>query len=576
MKNEEVAALFTEIGDMLDILGEDRFRTLSYYRAARSIEALTTDLEDLAREGRLGNVTGVGAALTEKIEEYLSTGRIAYYDELRQKFPPGVLGLLDVPGVGPKKVKTLWQRLGVTDLDTLEAACRQHRLRRLKGFGEKTEGKILRGIELVRQGQARALLWDAAGIVEEVIAYLRERSPLDRIEAAGSFRRMRETVGDVDLLAVARDRAAVSEAFTSMPGVTEILAAGENKASLRRTYVDFGGRERSLQVDLRILDARSWGAGLQYFTGSKDHNVRLRSRAIEKGLKLNEYGVFRGEESIAGAAEQEVYAALDLPWIPPELREDAGEIDAAERGVLPHLVTLADIRGDFHVHTNETDGTEPLEAMVAAAQALGYAYVGISDHSLSATVAFGLTAEQALARRDRVRELNRELKEFTVLLGTECDILEGGEMDYPDEVLREFDYVIASVHSKFTQPRTTMTARIVAAAENPHVGILGHPTARLIGQRDPVDVSLEAVFAACAKAGTAVEINAGPTRMDVTGPQARKAKEAGCVLAIDTDAHASGALAAMRFGVGSARRGWLTPEDVVNAWPLDRVRTFFA
>lgn len=576
MKNEEVAALFAEIGDMLDILGEDRFRTLSYYRAARSIEALTTDLEDLAREGRLGNVTGVGAALAEKIGEYLSTGRIAYHDELRQKFPPGVLGLLDVPGVGPKKVKILWQRLGVTDLDTLEAACRQHRLRRLKGFGEKTEEKILRGIELVRQGQARALLWDAAGVVEEVIAYLRDRSPLDRIEAAGSFRRMRETVGDVDLLAVARDRAAVSGAFTSMPGVTEILAAGENKASLRRTYLDFGGRERSLQVDLRILDARSWGAGLQYFTGSKDHNVRLRSRAIEKGLKLNEYGVFRGEESIAGATEEGVYAALDLPWIPPELREDAGEIDAAERGALPDLLELSDVRGDFHVHTNETDGTESLEAMVAAAQARGYAYVGISDHSVSATVAFGLTAEQALARRDRVREVNRGLKEFTVLLGTECDILEGGEMDYPDEVLREFDYVIASVHSKFTQPRKTMTARIVAAAENPHVDILGHPTARLIGQRDPVDVSLEAVFAACANAGTAVEINAGPTRMDLTGPQARKAKEAGCVLAVDTDAHASEALAAMRFGVGSARRGWLTSQDVVNAWPLERVRAFFA
>jgi DNA polymerase (family 10) len=575
VKNQELAGLFGDIGDMLDILGEDRFRVVSYHRAARAIEGLTGDIEDIVREGRLDEIVGIGEALAEKIEEYVTTGKIAYYDELRSKFPPGVLDLLQVPGVGPKKVQVLWQQLGITDLDTLQKAAETRRLRRLKGFGEKTEENILRGIQLVREGQARALIWDATQVVDRIVAHLNEDSPVERLEVAGSFRRMRETVGDVDLLAVAKDRAAVSKAFTTAPGIRDVLVAGDTKATILVPYVDYWDKDRTLQVDLRILDADSWGAGLQYFTGSKDHNIHLRSMAVEKGLKLNEYGVFRGDEKVAGRTEEDVYAALGLPWIPPELREDQGEVEAALTGKLPRLVEPSEVRGDFHVHTNATDGTEPLESMVASARRLGYAYVGISDHSVSATVAFGLTAERALARRDRVKELNDQTKGCTVLLGTECDILDGGEMDYPDEVLREFDFVIASVHSKFKQPRKENTERIVAAARNPHVDILGHPTTRLIGYRDPIDLNLEAVFAACAKAGTAVEINAGPSRMDLNGSQARSAKALGCLFAIDTDSHSSGELAAMRFGIGTARRAWLTAEDVVNAWSLDRVRAFF-
>lgn len=575
MKNQEIADLFNEIGDMLDILGEDRFRVISYHRAARAIEGLTADLEDLVREGRLKEIAGIGPALAEKIHEFVATGKIAYFEEIREKFPAGVLDLLRVPGVGPKKVQVLWQQLGITDLDTLQKACETHRLRRLKGFGEKTEANILRGIQLVREGQSRALLWDAALVVDRVLAYLREKSPVERVEAAGSFRRMRETVGDVDLLAVAGDRGAVSKAFTSMPGIREVIVAGDTKATVLLGYTDYiEDRARTLQVDLRILEAGSWGAGLQYFTGSKDHNVHLRGMAQDRGLKLNEYGVFRGEEKVAGDTEEGVYTALGLPWVPPELREDRGEIEAAAKGALPNLLRPQDVQGDFHVHTNATDGTESLEAMVDAARNRGYAYVGISDHSVSQTVAFGLTAEAALARRDRVKEMNRELREFTVLLGTECDILDGGEMDYPDEVLKEFDFVIASIHSKFMQPREEMTRRVVAAVENPYVNILAHPTARLIGKRDPIDVDLEAVFGAAAKAGTAIELNAYPNRMDLTGSQGRAAKEAGCRLTVDTDSHASSELAAMRFGIGTARRAWLTSEDVVNAWRLEKVRAF--
>ena len=576
MKNEALTALFHEIADMLDILGEDRFRVISYHRGARQIEGLTADVEDLVREGRLGEIAGIGPALAEKITEFVGTGKVSYHEELRQKFPAGVLDLLSVPGVGPKKVQVLWQKLGITNLETLEQAAKARRLRRVQGFGEKTEENVLRGIKLVREGQARALLWDAAKVVDAVLAHLKTHSSVERVVAAGSFRRMRETVGDVDFLAVARDHASVSRAFTTMPGIREVVLAGETKATVLLEYEDYAeGRTRTVQADLRILDAESWGAGLQYFTGSLDHNIRLRGMAVDAGLKLNEYGVFRGEEKIAGATEEEVYAALGLPWIPPELREDQGEIEAAKKGELPKLLEASDVRGEFHVHTNATDGTEPLEAMVDAARRRGYAYVGISDHSVSATVAFGLTAEQALARRDVVRDLNRALDGFTVLLGTECDILDGGEMDYPDEVLKEFDFALAAIHSKFTLPKKEMTERVVAAAENSHVSVLAHPMARLIGSREPVQLDLEAVFAACARTGTAVEIDAAPLRMDLTGPQARAAKLAGCVLTVDTDSHASAELDAMRFGVGTARRAWLTSEDVVNAWPLERVRSFF-
>ncbi|HYY47479.1 MAG TPA: DNA polymerase/3'-5' exonuclease PolX [Thermoplasmata archaeon] len=569
MKNQDVAGIFEEIADMLDILGEDAFRIISYRRAARQMEALTDDVEDLVRQGRAGSIPGIGTALAEKIEEYVTTGKMAYHEELRAKFPPGVLDMLRVRGIGPKKVKVLWQELGISDIETLRKAAQTHRLRRVKGFGEKTEEKILRSIELLKEGEAVFLLATAHAVADIVLAHLRERAPVQHLAAAGSLRRMKETVRDIDIIATTDRPAAVVEAFTQMPGVREVVAAGE-----RKSVVLFDVEGRFIQIDLRIVEPGSWGAALQYDTGNKDHNIHLRTMAEKRGLKLNEYGIFRDDEKVAGETEESVYESLGLSAIPPEMREDQGEIELAAKREIPRLVEDGDIQGEFHVHTNATDGLDSVETMVETARSRGYEYVGISDHSVSSTVAFGLTAEAALARRDRFRELNRERKGFTVLLGTECDILDGGEMDYPDEVLKEFDFVIAAVHSRFTQPIAEMTARVVDAVRNPYVNILAHPTTRKIGQRDPVQIDLDEVYAACASTGTAIEIDAYPDRMDLNGTQARAAKNAGCTIAVDTDSHAKGHLAWIRFGVGTARRGWLTRDDVLNAWPLEKVRGF--
>jgi DNA polymerase (family 10) len=381
---------------------------------------------------------------------------------------------------------------------------------------------------------------------------------------------MKETVHDIDVLATTENPRAVAEAFTTMPGVREVLAAGESKS-----VVLFNVENRFIQVDLRIVEPGSWGAALQYDTGSKDHNIHLRTMAQKRGLTLNEYGIFQDEKKIAGETEESVYSTLGLHWIPPEMREDQGEIELALKGDLPQLVEDGDVHGEFHVHTNATDGVDSVETMVDQARALGYKYVGISDHSVSSTVAFGLSAEKALARRDRFREMSRERNGFTVLFGTECDILDGGAMDYSDEVLKEFDFVIGAVHSRFTLPIQEMTARVVAAVRNPYVNILAHPTTRKIGQRDPIQIDLDEVYAACTAAGTAIEIDAYPDRMDLNGTQARAAHNAGCTIAVDTDSHAKSHLAWMHFGVGTARRAWLTPDAVLNTWPLERIRDFF-
>jgi len=570
VKNQEISDRFNEIADMLDILGEDAFRIISYRRAARQLEALTEDVEDLVREGRVASIPGIGAALGEKIEEYVTTGKIGYHEELRARFPPGVLDMLRVRGIGPKKVKLLWQELGITDVETLRKAAETHRLRRVKGFGEKTEEKILRSIELLKEGESVFLLAHAHAVATMVTDHLRKRAPVKELVAAGSLRRMKETVHDIDILATTEDPRAVAEAFTTMPGVREVLAAGESKSVV---LLDAEGR--LIQVDLRIVEPGSWGAALQYDTGSKDHNIHLRTMAQKRGLMLNEYGIFRDDSKVAGETEESVYSALGLSWIPPEMREDQGEIELAMKGETPRLVEDRDVHGEFHVHTNATDGVDSVETMVDQAKALGYAFVGISDHSVSSAVAFGLTAEKALARRDRFRELNRERKGFTILFGTECDILDGGQMDYSDDVLKEFDFVIGAVHSRFTLPIKEMTERINAAVRHPYVNILAHPTTRKIGQRDPIQVDLDEVYAACAKAGTAIEIDAYPDRMDLNGPQARAAKNAGCTIAVDTDSHAKDHLAWMHFGVGTARRAWLTATDVLNAWPLEKIRAFF-
>lgn len=570
MRNAEVARVLYEIADLLEMKGEDRFRPIAYRRAAREIEALPEDIEEVWRSGgvaRLRGIPGVGEAIAEKVDQYFREGKIDTLEELKRDFPSGLVRVMAIPGVGPKTASVLWRKLGITGIEDLRRAAETGQLRRMKGFGQKSEEKILRGIKLVTEGAKRTLLATAWGAAEEVLAYLREHATIEKALAAGSLRRMRETVGDLDILVVSRDPAATTRAFTSMPNVGQVVLAGEAKATVIL--------KSGLQVDLRIFEDRSWGAGLQYFTGNKDHNIHLRNMAQDRGWKLNEYGLFEGERQMAGATEEEVYEALGLPWIPPEIREEAGEIEAAQKGDLPRLVELSDVRGDFHVHTNLTDGVDTLEAMVGAAIAKGYEYVGISDHSPSLVVASGLSPEALRMHRARIRGLNRELEgRITVLVGTECDILEDGTLDYPDEVLKELDYAIAAIHSRFTLSEKEQTERVLRAISSPYVNIYAHPFSGLIGQREPIAIDFEAVLETAAANGAALEINAYPNRMDLNGARARLAKEKGCVLTVDTDSHARGQLDFMRFGVGSARRGWLGPDDIVNCWPLDRVRAF--
>jgi DNA polymerase (family 10) len=571
VRNPEVAQVLYEIADLLEMSGEDRFRPVAYRRAAREIEAMPEDIERVWRQGgvpRLRQISGVGEAIADKIDQYLREGKVDALEKLQKEFPKGLVEVMKLRGIGPKRASILWKSLGITDVKDLKRAAENRQIRRLKGFGEKTEQRILEAIRLHEEGQSRTLLAVAWPIAEEILDHLRKNAPIEKASIAGSARRMRETVGDLDLLVTSPDPAAAMRAFTSMPTVKEVVLAGDTKATVIL--------KARIQADIRVLEPGSWGAGLVYFTGNKDHNIHLRTMAIERGWKLDEYGIFDGKKKIAGETEEDVYGAFNLPWIPPEIREENGEIEAAQAGKLPRLVELKDIRGDFHVHTNRSDGVEPLETMVQAAIARGYEYVGISDHSPAVVVANGLDPEALRMHRAAIRALNRELQgKITILAGTECDILDAGALDYPDEILKELDYVVASVHSKFTLPEEEQTERVIRAMKNPYVNIYAHPTTRLIGARDPIDIDLEAVMEAAAASGTALEVNAYPNRMDLNGAHARMAKEKGCVLAVDTDSHARGHLENMRFGVGTARRGWLEAKDVVNAWPLDRVRGFF-
>ncbi len=566
MRNKEIAGVLYEIADLLDIKGE-KFKPNAYRRAARSLEGLSEDIEGLHTQHRLGEIPGIGEAIQDKIKEYLTSGSISLLERLRNEIPQSVVEMLNIPSVGPKTVGLVWIRLGITSVDELRKAAEEHRLQKLKGFGAKKEEKIIKGIQFMVESKKRNLLGIALPIAEEIMRYLLAQSSCEKVGYAGSVRRMKETVGDLDILAVSKSHGEVVRAFTTMPIVKEVTLAGDTKATVIL--------QSGIQADLRVLDESSWGAGLQYFTGSVDHNVHLRTIAQKRGLKLNEYGVFKGEEQIAGENEEDVYRALDLDFVEPELREDSGEIEAAQSGQLPNLLTLQDIRGDLHVHTNKTDGADTLEAIVDAAQRKGYEYIGISDHSQSLMVARGMGADDLLSRRDEIHALDKE-SDIRVLIGTECEILENGDLDYPDDVLQELDYVIAAVHSKFRMPADKMTDRILAAVSNPCVHVLAHPFTGLINRREPVQFDYERVIVEAADRSCALEINAFPDRLDLSGPAARLAKENGARLIINTDSHSIGDLDFMRYGVGTARRGWLEPSDVVNCWPYEKVKEFFS
>jgi DNA polymerase (family X) len=579
---EEVAALLREYAELTQITGGDVFRARNYEKAARSVRGWGGDISHLDIKG-LRAIPGVGASIAAKIAEYLATGRIAALDELRAKIPAGVLELTRVPGLGPKRALQLNHDLGIRSVDELAAAVKAGRLEGLAGFGARSEERIASGIEVYRQGRDWVLLDVALHTANTMVAALSAVPGCQRCCYAGSLRRWRETIGDVDILAAADDSAPLMAAFTAQPEAASVIASGptlhhSGGTTPRRPPEASIRTSAGLQVDLRVVQPGVWGAALQYFTGSQAHNVAVRQVAIRQKLKLSEYGLFDvGEEGgrgggrrIVSRTEEEVYARLGLAWIPPAMREDHGEVEAAARGEIPRLVQTNDLKGDLHTHTNLTDGVASLEDMVAAAARRGYEYYAITDHAPNLFFQ-RMTDEKMLAQRDQVRALEAPLE---LLHGTELNIAPDGSVDWDADFLAGFDLCVASVHSSFDLPRAEMTRRFVTACENPHVNIIGHPLARRIGRRPPVDVDFGDLFRACARTGTALEVNASPQRLDLPSDHIRAARDAGVVFAIDSDAHSVGDQGNMPYGVGTAQRGWLRPDDVINTWPLDRLRAF--
>ncbi|MDP3721993.1 MAG: DNA polymerase/3'-5' exonuclease PolX [Candidatus Omnitrophota bacterium] len=570
MKQHELAAFFSQIADLLEYRGDNPFRIRAYRRAAQNLENFSGDLAHLAQAGRLRELPGIGADLADKITEYLSTGAVAALERLKRTTAPGVLELLEVPGLGPKTAKLLTERLGISTVHQLEEAANAHRLRRLPGFQEKKEQNLLKGIEILKKGRERMHLGIALPLARELLRSLQRVSGVTRISTAGSLRRMKETIGDLDLLVASTSPARVMQALSRLPLCARVLASGTTKSSILTPD--------GVQVDVRVIKPDSFGAALQYFTGSKEHNVRLRELAIRQGLKLNEYGVFRlkTNQRLGGREEADVYRALGLPWIEPELREDQGEIDAAKAGRLPRLVDAKDVRGDFHIHSTWSDGSNQLEELAREGAARGYDYLAICDHSQSLKVAHGMSVARLRRQMEQIRALNRRLRGFRLLMGAEVDILTDGSMDYPNDVLAELDFVIGSIHSGFSQSEATLTRRLVSAMRNPYVTLIAHPTGRLMGQRDPYAIDLETVFASAAETGTALEINAFPRRLDLCDTAARRANALGATLAISTDTHSLDQLDNITIGLGVARRAWLEPRDLLNCRPLNRLLEWIA
>ncbi|WDO09255.1 DNA polymerase/3'-5' exonuclease PolX [Streptomyces murinus] len=564
--NDEVEAVLREYADLIAITGGDAFKARAYEKAARAVGGYPADVSKLDEEG-LREIPNVGRSIAEKVVEYLRTGKMAAVEERRARIPAGVRELITIPTLGPKKALRLYEDLHISSVSELAAAIEADRLADLKGFGEKTQDNIRHGIELLRGAGARVPLALALDTAEGIVGALEEVTGCRRCAYAGSLRRMRETVGDLDILVAARKSGPFMAALCELPGTAEVIARGTKKTSVRTG--------EGLQVDLRVLPPESWGAGLQYFTGSKAHNIRTRTIAVREGLKLSEYGVFDAEsgESLASRTEEEVYARLGLPWIVPTLREDRGEIEAALRGELPEVVTERDVRGDLHTHTDLTDGLASLDVMVEAAAKRGYAYYAVTDHAPDLSMQ-RMTDEKVLAQRERLRELDGTHHRMRLLHGTELNIGPDGGLDWPDEFLAGFDLCVASLHSHFDLGRKAMTRRLVRAVENPYVNILGHPTTRLIGRRAGVDADWDEVFAVCARSGTALEVNAQPDRLDLGDEDILRARTHGVRFAVNTDAHSVPQLAQLRYGIGTAQRGWLTPDEVINTWSLTRLRRF--
>jgi DNA polymerase (family X) len=556
--NAAIAAIFDQIADLLDIQSANPFRVRAYRNAARTIGDLGTDVTTFITRGMpLTDIPGIGEDLANKIQEILDTGSCEFLQRLEKDVPPAITQLLRVPGLGPKRVKTLWHDLDIQTLEQLLQAAQAQRIRDLPGFGEKTEQKILEAVQQRLAESPRVKLAVAAQTAEALAAWLRASQAVAEVCICGSYRRMRETVGDLDLVATAQDAAQAMERFLAYSEIGQILGRG----TTRSTIILKSG----MQVDLRVVPAESWGAALQYFTGSKAHNIVVRRMAQDKELKLNEYGVFQGEKRIAGESEESVYAAVGLPWIPPELREDRGEIEAALKGELPALVELRDLKGDLHAHTKASDGHHALEEMARSAQENGLEYLAITEHSKRLTVAHGFDPVRLAKQGAEIDRLNEKLSGFTLLKGIEVDILEDGTLDLPDSVLAKLDVVVVAVHSRFELPRAKQTERILKALDHPHVHILAHPTGRLLEARPPYEVDMEKIIRRAKARGVALEVNAHPDRLDLADMHCRMAKDEGALLCINSDAHSPFELDLLRFGVGQARRGWIEKREVLNS-----------
>ena len=555
--NGEIAAIFEEMADLLEIEGANPFRVRAYRFAARTIRDLPGEVAEMVARGEdLTSLPGIGDDLAGKIREIIRTGTVAALEAQRHKTPATLTELLRIPGLGPKRVQALVRALNLRGLSDLQQAAREGRIRTIPGFGEKTERHILDALAARTGKESRMQLALAMPSAEALVAYLNQCPGVGRVVVAGSYRRARETIGDLDILVTADTGRAIMDRFVRYPEVREVLAHGETKASVRL-------RNR-LQVDVRVVPDESYGAALLYFTGSKHHNVVLRQLAQERGLKLNEYGVFRGTVRVAGDTEASVYAAVGLPWIPPDLRENRGEFDAAKEGRLPTLVELRDLVGDLHAHTTATDGRHSLKEMADAARRRGLRYLAITDHSRRLTMARGLTPARLSAQMDEIDRLNRDLTDMRLLKGIEVDILEDGSLDLPDDVLGRLDLVVGAVHSRFTLSKQKQTDRILKAMDHPHFSILAHPSGRLIGRREPYDVDMVRIIRKARERGCFLEVNAHPERLDLTDIHCQMAREEGVLLAVNSDAHSTADLDDRRFGVGQARRGWLQKADVLN------------
>ena len=560
MKNRIIANMFEKIADVLEYQGEIPFKVNAYRKAARVIGDMQEDIEEVWRQGQLTKIPGIGTALAGKIEEFLTTGKMSKYEEVVSSVPPGLLELLEIQNLGPKTVALANKELGVESLDDLKRVAADGSLAQLPGMGEKKVENILKGIELYERAQERISIGLALPLVDELISEIKSREKVDKIQVAGSTRRMKESVGDIDILVETDRGPEVIQTFVHLPQVTRVLAAGDTKGSVIV--------ENHIQVDLRAIRKESYGAALQYFTGSKAHNIHLREIAKKRGLKINEYGVFREDKKIGGAKEEDVYHALNLQWMPPEMREDRGEIDLAAVGKLPHLIELEDIRGDLHVHSKWSDGGSTIEEIARAAQAKGYSYIAISDHSKSVKYAHGLEEERLFRKLDEIKAVQEKFPSLKILAGAEVDILADGTMDYSDEILSRLDIVIAAVHQGFKQQ---VTERMISAMENPYVFIIAHPTGRLISKREGYVMDLEKVMKKAAETGTVLEINSYYDRLDLSDVNARRAKELGIKLSINTDTHQLYQLDMMKLGVGVARRAWLEPKDVINTYSLQEL-----